>query len=144
MDEAKTTQSEVPAAFLEFFGNLIDRLKGDKLTRAYGNNVRFEPSVWDLKILFGQLEQHTGTPEVTMHTAVTIPWATAKVLEYYVRANVAYCEKTFGPIKVPEFAVPAIPEAPSEEVTQSQPDALELWRIYKDIHAEVFGPPTNA
>jgi len=53
----------------------------------YANNVLFEPSVWDLKMIFGQLDQSEGKAVVEQHTAVTIPWAQAKVLSYYLQVN---------------------------------------------------------
>jgi len=68
----------------------------------YANNVRFETSVWDLKAVFGQLEQlpPSGELSVDWHTAVTMPWLVAKLLIYYLRINVAAYELANGCIKV--------------------------------------------
>jgi hypothetical protein len=33
-----------------------------------------KPSLWDWKIIFGQLEQYGGKPDIDWHTAVTMSW----------------------------------------------------------------------
>ena len=52
----------------------------------YANNVRFEMTAWDLRVLFGQLASTTisGEPGVDWHTDVTIPWIQAKLMHFYL------------------------------------------------------------
>ena len=110
----------------------------DKFEEVYSNNFHFELSAWDLKILFGQLEQHAGQGEVDWRTAITLGWAQAKILEYYLRANIAYREKLDGKIIVPRRVVPGLTE-PTEEAKKSDPNAQALYEAYLKIHREVFG-----
>jgi hypothetical protein len=132
---AEKTAADLAAKLVE----LLDRAAKQKSFRtAYANNTRFEWSVWDLKIFFGELEQHTGTSEVDWHTAITIPWMQAKILDYYLRLNIAYLEHYHGPLKVSPLVVPSLREPPSEEMATSDPGAMELWEAYKKIHEEMF------
>ena len=105
----------------------------------YANNARFEASAWDLKILFGQLEQHTGTPTIDWRTAVTIPWSQAKILSYYLRLNLAFHEFQNGPISIPGRVVPPVYPAPTEKQLKDDPRAMEVYETNKRIHTEMFG-----
>ena len=59
----------------------------DELTADYANNVNFAANVWDLKLLFGEL---SGTkPAIDWHTSITLPWAQAKLMAYYLDINIA-------------------------------------------------------
>lgn len=74
----------------------------------YANNVYFETSLWDLKLTFGQLDEGA----VVQHSAVTIPWAQAKVLMYFLEANLRVHEAKNGRIKLPPGIITPIPETP--------------------------------
>ena len=108
-------------------------------TSVYANNCRLELSVWDLKIFFGQLEQHTGKTTVDWHTAVTIPWMQAKLLEYYLRINRAFQEKHNGPIQIHPSVMPQLPAPPTEEEIKTDPGAMEMYETFKKIHINMFG-----
>ena len=88
----------------------------DELRTGYANNVFIEESVWDLKILFGQLEQHTGRAEVRWHSAMTLPWSQAKILSYLLDAFIATYETTNGEIHVPEAVRPPRPPDPPADL----------------------------
>jgi hypothetical protein len=80
----------------------------DDLTTDYANNVAFETTVWDLKLIFGEYsDQDKG---VEWHTSVTIPWAQAKLMQYYLQINLEVYEQQHGKIGVPRTMLP--PEAP--------------------------------
>lgn len=71
----------------------------------YANNVVFESSGWDLKVVFGTLDQ--GTPDqqtygstIGCHTSIIIPWRQAKLFAYAACMNVLWHEKTEGKINV--------------------------------------------
>jgi hypothetical protein len=104
----------------------------------YADNAFFETSVWDLKVIFGQLEQHTGKVNIDWHTAVTMPWLQAKLLSYYLRVNLAAYELAHGNIKVPSNVQPPTPEPPQEEPVASDPTASALYEAAKRLHAEMF------
>jgi len=57
----------------EFFARVED------FVNYYANNVQFEASSFDLKVIFGQLQQSHGT-QVLQECAVTVPWVQAKLL----------------------------------------------------------------
>ena len=94
--------------------------------------------MWDLKIIFGQLEQHTGTPVVDWHTAITIPWLQVKFVAYYLRLQLAWQEQQTGPLKAPSFVMPAEPQPPTAE-SANDPIAKALYETKKKIYAEMFG-----
>lgn len=102
----------------------------------YANNSSFEISVWDLKIIFGQLDQSSGSAEVDWHTAVTMPWAAAKIACYYLRANIAIQEARIGPIRIPQEVLPPPPNSPSGD-TKDNPTAIAVYEQLKKMHDEL-------
>ena len=73
------------------------------LPAVYANNTAVEASVWDLKVVFGQWYQSGG---VDWHTMVTMPWAQAKLLAFYLRVNLAMYEAQHGKVIVPQAMWP--------------------------------------
>lgn len=111
----------------------------DEHTKYYANNTRFEPSLWDLKILFGELE---NGPEdkvrIGWRTAITMPWAQAKILAYYLRLNLAFHERQMGTINLPEPIHPT-PPTPPDKGLESDPNAMEMYAKLQQIYTEMFG-----
>jgi hypothetical protein len=70
---------------------------------------------------------------------MTIPWMQARVMEYYLRANIVFYEKKFGPINLPSQLRPPVPPEPTKEQIEADPKAIELWQAYKRILDEMFG-----
>jgi hypothetical protein len=90
----------------------------------YANNVRFESSVWDLKLIFGQLDQSTGQEVIELHTAMTIPWTTAKLMLYYLQLNIVVHELENGKIRInprvyPMMPPPLTPEFDNNELAKA-------------------------
>jgi len=102
--------------------------RGEDFESLYANNVRFESSVWDLKLIFGQLDQSTGGEVIELHTAVTIPWTTAKILLHYLRVNIALHELENGKIRMPSRVFPNAPPPLTSELDNNvlAKAALEL------------------
>ena len=116
----------------------------------YANNVRFEPSAWDLKIIFGELDQGAGTDQgasaVELHTAITVPWPVAKLVAYYVTANCVVHQADAGQIVVRRNVVPPRPDVSDEAWSKVDPKlvAYLAW-----VHDQFFGenpyvPPSVA
>ena len=103
--------------------------------QVYANSTTTEITAWDLKILFGQIEQHTGKFVTDWHTAVTMPWMQAKILDYYLQAQIAWYEKSYMPITIPAGSVPAIPEVPED----TTPMIAEYLQFVREIHNRIFG-----
>src|SRR5438045_7215 len=80
----------------------------------YANNVQFLSSAMDLKMTFGQSDQRpNGSWFVEQHTAVTIPWIQAKIMLFFLHANIFFHENANGTIRVPPQLMPSgdIPKA---------------------------------
>ena len=77
-----------------------------EFSEKYANNVRFESSVWDLRLLFGLLDQ-SGTPTtVQQHTTINVPWQHAKLMTYFLYVNVLLYESVHGRIKIADSVMP--------------------------------------
>jgi hypothetical protein len=105
----------------------------------YANNFRFEGSAWDIKIIFGELEQGGGIDpqsSIEFHTAVTLPWPVAKIMAYYLVANVASREHEGGPIFVRRNVIPPRPDGAEPEWAKTDPrlTAYLAW-----VHDQFFG-----
>ena len=95
----------------------------EELTSEYANNVYFLGNIWDLKLLFGEL---TATSQkIDWHTSITLPWAQAKLMEYYLKLNIAAYEASNGRIKVPESMLPPAPPPIAEE-DKNSPGAKKM------------------
>lgn len=135
MDEPNTTpqqasapQLEVPSEVAQFLKRLAEEVKRQgRFTEIYANNFRFEPSLWDFKIVLGELDQEKGQSFVNWHTALTIPWFQVKLLAYYLRLNLAWYEYQNGPLTIPLIALPSNP------ISAEIPDVK-----WKEISAEIF------
>jgi hypothetical protein len=145
MDEQKETKPSepTPGQAGEFLAELFKRVDAhleqkNRFAVGYANNFNFEPSVWNLRIIFGELEQHSGTPIVDWHTAITIPWLQVKFVAYYLRLQAAWYEQQNGPIKAPAFVMPPEPKPPTGELA-SDPAATAFYEAQKKIYAEMFG-----
>lgn len=107
----------------------------DDLTVDYANNTFFEPTIWDLKILFGEWAGRTNSIE--WHTAITVPWAQAKLMAYYLAINVAAHELRYGKIKVPDSMVPQDP-ATLPESTDGDPAINQAFTKMVTEHRQKF------
>lgn len=139
--EAKSTEA-TPEQAGAFMAELIKTLSAqterqNKFKGVYANNFHFEPSAWDLKVMLGQLEQHTGPATVDWHTAVTIPWLQVKLVAYYLRLQAAWHEQHNGPLTVPPYVMPSEPKPPVGEFA-NEPAAIALYEAQKKIYDEMF------
>ena len=101
----------------------------------YANQAIYEASAWDLKIIFGTLDQSTGTARMKKTFAVNIPWAQIKLATFYLRLQVASEELQDGKIQIRPGLIPI--EAPQLTDEQAaQPMAKELHEAYKRLREE--------
>lgn len=89
----------------------------------YANNVFFDTSVFDLKVLFGELRRDHNGWFVAQHTSVTLGWTEAKIAALFLALNVMMHEDANGTILLPEGARPPIVE--SDEASQQLREILE-------------------
>jgi hypothetical protein len=80
------------------------RLAPDALNY-YANNVRFETTPWDLRLLFGELAGNlpTGGSIVEQKAVIKLSWAQAKVMAIFLAINVADHEAALGAERLPAF-----------------------------------------
>ena len=94
-----------------------DEQNNETATSVYANSTLIELSVWDLKLIFGQLfKSEMGKFDVDWHTEVTMPWPQVKLLSYYLQANLAVYEAQNGTIKLPQSLHP-VPFVSDQETT---------------------------
>ena len=86
--------------------------ESEEPSSAYANNAYLEPSVWDLKIIFGQLHGNFGNPDVDWHTEITMPWLQAKLFSYFLNQNITAYETENGKIRIPQALMPPAPNLP--------------------------------
>jgi hypothetical protein len=94
------------------------------LPSIYANNIHFELSIWDLKLIFGELQQHEGKEVINQRLAVTIPWLQAKILSLFLQLHVAFYEAWQGKIHVPPQFRPQLP--PSDQESETDPAARAI------------------
>src|SRR5689334_3796431 len=76
----------------------IEFKRSEDFVELYANNVKFESSVWDLKLVFGELDQSLGPNVVVQHTAITIPWPQIKLLLFGLNISLTEHEGRAGRI----------------------------------------------
>jgi hypothetical protein len=116
-------------------------IRDPDFTSLYANNIRIERSVWDLKLIFGELDQSRDPNVVIQHTSMSMPWLQAKLLSYYLELNLAIHEADYGHIRVPEVVVPAlpVPANPTPGVTDN-PALKPVLELLVLLHKKYFGP----
>ncbi len=101
----------------------------------YANNVTFEVSAWDIKLIFGQLDQASGKASVKQHVAVTIPWPQAKLLLFWLRIQVEAAEASVkARIPIRKDLLP--PEMPLTSDQADDPDAKVFYELYRKAREE--------
>lgn len=123
----------------------------DQFTRAqnflarYANNVNYETSVFDLKIVFGELVQPVGkTPFVEQHTSVTLSWLEAKIAALFLSMNVAMHENNFGTLNIPKGTLPANFMQTDEELKLPLMKLMELVAVRPPVQAGSPADETKA
>ena len=102
----------------------------------YANNAYFESSAWDLKIIFGQLDQPIGDSAIIkQHIAVTVPWAQAKLALYYLRLHVEANEIYNRRISNTRRSTTGRTAA-SDAGTKADSNAKRLHELMRKVHAE--------
>lgn len=102
-------------------------VQAEDFVTAYANNVQFQASAWDIKMVFGELDQTGGkTNVVEQHTSITLSWPEAKMLNFYLRVQIAAHEIDDGKINIPNRVLP--PEPPPLSGEQANKPAAVAFR----------------
>jgi hypothetical protein len=108
----------------------------DEVYEAYANNVYYEPSSWDLKLIFGQLDQMGGKVKVVQHSAITLPWAQVVLMVFWLRGQIEAHELVNGKIHIPPPIIPTSLPPISEELKKSDPNAEATYAIFNRLRDE--------
>jgi hypothetical protein len=108
----------------------------DEVYEAYANNVYYEASSWDLKLIFGQLDQSGGKVRIVQHSAITVPWSLVKIMVYWLRGQIEAHELVNGKIHVPPPVIPIAPPLVTEENKKSEPNAEAVYAIFNRLRDE--------
>jgi hypothetical protein len=102
----------------------------------YSNNIQFKPTEWDLKAIFGEMEQQTdGSVTVQQHTAIVLTWLQAKIMHYFLGMQLGVYELTHGKIPIPQSVMPL--ETPPPSGNMDTPDN-RLFHEYMNKFREQF------
>jgi hypothetical protein len=105
--------------------------RDEDFTALYANHVWLEASVWDLNMIFGQLDQAKGPNVVRQHTGMAVSWLEAKVLHHFLEINLAAHEAEQGQIKVPRSVLPPPIKPVGPEV--SDPAVIAINKKVREI-----------
>lgn len=101
----------------------------------YANNFYLESSTWDLKLVFGQLDQSEVPNKIKQHVAVTIPWTQAKLLSFFLRVHVRAEEMQDGKIHIRPDVRPSETDLPTDEQLKD-PNFMEFYEFVKKLREE--------
>jgi hypothetical protein len=113
------------------FKSSIEFSKSQDFANTYANNVFFESSLWDLRVIFGQNDQQLGPNAVVQHSSVTLPWAQVKVMKYFLDAQLAAHEMQNGRIQIPPNVIAPVPDELPKEIEKLDPRARQIWEVMK-------------
>jgi hypothetical protein len=101
----------------------------------YANNIQFQPSEWDLKVIFGELDFHDDKLAVKQHTSIAMPWLQAKIMHYFLTLQLGVYEMSHGKIKVPSTVLPIEPQPPTGEL-ENDPMAKQIYEYIKKVREQ--------
>jgi hypothetical protein len=114
----------------------LDLQKTADFVSRYANHIRFEPTVFDLKIIFGESDV-SSTPHETVfqHTAITVTWAEAKLALWYLLVQLIVQESENGAIIIPPKQIPQElpPLASPLQRNESAKRAHDIVKKYREI-----------
>jgi hypothetical protein len=106
----------------------------------YANNIAVESSIWDLKLIFGILDQTTTPATIGRYAAVNIPWQQAKLLAYFLQLNVLFHERANGTIKLPDGIMPP-PLEPIFASLKAEPGGAEFLEQVVKLRDALMSKP---
>src|SRR5262245_15027909 len=89
-------------------------------TETYANNIHFESSIWDLKILLGRLDQSHGRNLTKQFLGVSVPWQQVKLMIHFLQINLAIHESYNGPVRLREDVLPKLPHFTEDQLKNPQ------------------------
>ena len=109
--------------------------RDEEFTSLYANNTQFESTLWDLKMLFGQVD--LAKSAIEQHTAMALPWPHAKIAAYYMIVNVILHQSNNGNIFIPPNIVPKRPDVNDPEIPDDNGRQVVAYLAW--VHDQIFG-----
>lgn len=112
----------------------------EDFTSLHANHVYIESSAWDLRLIFGELDQGIpgqatpGKEVIEQHTAISIPWPQAKLFSHILRVHIAAAELENGKIPIPSRVIP--PEATLPPNMEDNDVARAIRELANKMRAE--------
>jgi hypothetical protein len=125
-------ESETPEATKEQTQPFLRR--GEDYESLYANSVYFQPSEWDMKLIFGELDTKDNTAFVEQHTAITLPWLQAKIMHYFLTLQLGVYEMNHR-IEIPPNLMPPAPTPPTGE-SENDPVAQRTFQYIKKMREQ--------
>ena len=100
----------------------LDSVRADNFIKVYANSAQIETSVWDFKIIFGEIAKVGSKLAIEQSVAVSMSPQHVKALLGVLGSNLREYEKRFGKINVP-LTEAAAKEAPHKEVPHTHKEA---------------------
>lgn len=108
------------------------RLPDEQFYEGYANNLFLESNAWDLKVIFGNIDQSKGANTVVQHSAITLPWSQIKVGIYFLQIHLAVHEIVNGKVQVPKRVIsPPVP--PTEDQEKEDPRTRKLFEVAQEL-----------
>jgi hypothetical protein len=108
----------------------------------YANNVQLESNAFDIRLLFGIMDQSGATkvppeltPAIDQHTSINLSWPEVKILIFYMQLHLAAHESENGKVKIPASALP--PEIPPKAPAPfDNPQGERVFETMRRVRAE--------
>jgi hypothetical protein len=127
----------MPADEQEVTARPSERKRADDFSSHYANNVFLEASAWDLKCIFGQLDQNLDPNKeiVLQHSSITLPWAQVKMLAYLLQVHLAMHENRTGKVMVPQGLIFKVKgDMPADFQQQFRENTEALWQKLRSLY----------
>jgi hypothetical protein len=106
--------------------------RSDDFITLYANNVVTDSTAWDMRLMFSQFDEVDGVGISRQKAAVSIPFALAKLLTYWMRAQIIAHEiETGRKINIRPNLRPGPP--PDEE---SDPELAQYFKALRELYDE--------
>jgi hypothetical protein len=102
----------------------------------YANQALYEASAWDLKIIFGSLDQSTGVARIKKTFAVNVPWAQVKLAIFGLGFQVAVEELQDGKIRIRPALIPPEVPPPTEDQEKAAPLSRPIHEAYMRLREQ--------
>jgi hypothetical protein len=122
----------------------IEFKKVEEFSELYANNVKFESSAWDLKLIFGQTDQSLGPNVIVQHTAVTLPWPQVKFLIFGLSIALTEHEGRNGRIPLMRGLLGEIPEEMPQVVRDEGNVSDKTWKALREIYEDFIAVNPDA